>query len=281
MVAEEGQITSAAQKLRIAQPALSHAIAQLEARLGTKLFDRHARGVTLTPAGQRFLVKARSALEAFNEAELAAMSGGSPCDETLEWGYIGVPPQLSTAALFMAFPAAFPDVKVCLHSLSFPRVSTAAWLKDVDVALCYSPTPHPAVDAFVLRDERRVLLVEGSHPLAARSELAVEEVLDETFCGTDPSLEPVRAGYFRLDDHRGEPAPHLSADRVAEPMEMLAVVASGKAVTVKVKLRKAALILLGLRKSLKTKGSAKATDGAGKTRTKLATIKLKPPHTQP
>ena len=42
------------------------------------------------------------------------------------------------------------------------------------MALCYSPTPHPAVDAFVLRDERRVLLVEGSHPLAARSELAVE-----------------------------------------------------------------------------------------------------------
>ena len=56
---------------------------------------------------------------------------------------------------------------------------------------------------------------------------------------------------------------------------------AGKTVKVKVKLRKAALILLGLRKSLKTKGSAKATDGAGKTRTKLATIKLKPPHTQP
>jgi DNA-binding transcriptional LysR family regulator len=230
-VADEGQITSAALKLRIAQPALSHAIAQLEARMGVKLFERHARGVTLTLAGERFLAKARIALEAFEEAELAAASVTSPSDNALEWGYIGVPPQLSTAALFMTFPAAHPAVEVSLRSLPFPCVSTAAWLKQVDVALCHSPTPHPAVDMYVLRSEQRVLLVAASHPLASRTELTVAEVLDETFCGTDPSLEPVRAGFWRLDDHRGEPAPYVSADRVANSMEMLAVVASGHAVT--------------------------------------------------
>ena len=50
IVAEEGQITRAAKKLYIAQPALSQAIAQLESELGLQLLERHARGVRLTAA---------------------------------------------------------------------------------------------------------------------------------------------------------------------------------------------------------------------------------------
>jgi DNA-binding transcriptional LysR family regulator len=53
-VAEAGQITRAARRLHVAQPALSRAITQLESDLGFKLLERHARGVTLTPAGEAF-----------------------------------------------------------------------------------------------------------------------------------------------------------------------------------------------------------------------------------
>ena len=55
VVAEEGQITRAAIKLNIAQPALSQSISNLEAQVGFKLFERHARGISLTPAGEAFL----------------------------------------------------------------------------------------------------------------------------------------------------------------------------------------------------------------------------------
>ena len=53
-VVEEGQITRAAAKLHMAQPALSQAIADLESRLGLRLLIRHTRGVALTPNGEVF-----------------------------------------------------------------------------------------------------------------------------------------------------------------------------------------------------------------------------------
>ena len=67
-VAEDGQMTRAARRLHIAQPALSQAISQLEAELGIELLVRHPRGVTLTPAGEAFLPKARAVVASEQDA---------------------------------------------------------------------------------------------------------------------------------------------------------------------------------------------------------------------
>jgi DNA-binding transcriptional LysR family regulator len=60
-IAEEGSFTAAAERLWVAQPRLSTQIRRLEAELGVRLFERHTRGVTLTPAGTLFLERARGA----------------------------------------------------------------------------------------------------------------------------------------------------------------------------------------------------------------------------
>jgi len=73
-VAREGQITRAARKLNIAQPALSQSIANLEADLGFELLTRHPRGVTLTQSGEVFFEKAQAALAAAADAEDTARS---------------------------------------------------------------------------------------------------------------------------------------------------------------------------------------------------------------
>ena len=229
MVAEEGQLTRAANRLHIAQPALSQAIAQLESQFGVELLERHARGVSLTPAGEAFFLKARAALAAVADADLAARSHSRAGSSRVEWGFSGWPPMVQAPELYSAFAAASPDAQVSFRSLSWPRGTTASWLEPVDVALCFSPTPHSEVELLPLRAEPRVVLAASPHPLAERRELTVTEVLDETFCGANPSLEPVRAAFWRLDDHRGRPAEKTFGE-ADNPQEMVAVIASGRAI---------------------------------------------------
>lgn len=71
-IAEEGSFSGAAERLWVAQPALSTQIRRLEDELGIKLFERHARGVDLTGAGELFLDRARAVLTAAETARSTA-----------------------------------------------------------------------------------------------------------------------------------------------------------------------------------------------------------------
>jgi DNA-binding transcriptional LysR family regulator len=229
-VAEAGQITRAAARLHVAQPALSQAISSLESELGLQLFERHVRGVALTPAGKTFLEKARAALVADDDAFRTAQSLARGARDTITFGYIGVPPKLTNPDLIDAFAEAHPAVELSLHGLPFPSTPTASWLEEVGVAIVSRPAADQHVWALPLRAEPRVVLAPESHPLAERSELTVAEVLDETFLAFDPSIDPVWAGFWSLDDHRGGPPAHLTAARSANAQERFALMVAGSGI---------------------------------------------------
>lgn len=71
-ISEEGSFTGAAERLVVAQPAVSHQVARLERRLGYRLFERTSRGAVPTEACARLLAPARSALEALAEVDALA-----------------------------------------------------------------------------------------------------------------------------------------------------------------------------------------------------------------
>jgi DNA-binding transcriptional LysR family regulator len=230
-VAEERQMTRAAAKLQIAQPALSHAIAGLESELGFQVFERHARGVTLTAAGETFLEKARQVIAAETDAADAGQSLARAAQGTIEFGFVGSPPGLDSPGPLEVFAETYPEIDVRYRELPFPSVPTSSWLSEVDVAVCHLPPTDPDVWAKALRHEPRAVLAPKRHPLARRAELTVAEVLDETFIGFHPSIEPAWAGFWSLDDHRGGSPRRVTADRAVSVQEILASLAVRRAVT--------------------------------------------------
>jgi DNA-binding transcriptional LysR family regulator len=230
-VAEEGQITRAAEKLYVAQPALSQAIAQLETNLGVELLERHPRGVTLTPAGEAFLVKARVAVAAHDDAVETADMLARGQKQRIEFGFVVAAPGLHSPGPLKALARAHPEINIRYRELPFPFTPTRSWLSAVDVAACHLPPADPKVWVRPFGREPRVVLVAKAHPLAGRDALKVADVLDETFIGFHPSTDPEWAGFWSLDDHRGAPPRRVTADRVANGQEVLASLALGTAIT--------------------------------------------------
>lgn len=230
-VSEEGQITRAARKLHLAQPALSQAIAHLEAELGIALFVRHPRGVTLTPAGDAFLVKARAALAAEAETAQMGMSLRRAASTELVIGFIGPPPMISSPALFARFTTSHPEAQISFRDLPFPCGATATWLGGVDVALCQSPASEQGVNVQPVRVEPRAVVAHREHALAERPQLEATDVLEETFVSYHPDVQPTWAGFHSLDDHRGGPPKRSTNDDALTSLQMLGIMSSPRAIT--------------------------------------------------
>jgi DNA-binding transcriptional LysR family regulator len=230
-VADEGQITRAARKLHVAQPALSQAIAQLEAQVGLQLFERHPQGVSLTPEGQTFYEKAVIAVAATSEAEQTARMLARSQTQLVEFGFVVAAPGLHSPGPLKGLTEAHPEIEIRYREMSFPFTPTRAWLSDVDIAACHLPPADPEVWTFPLRRELRAVLVAKDHPLAGRDALRVEDVLDEMFIGFDPAADQEWAGFWSLDDHRGGPPRNVTEDRVANGQEVLAALALRTAIT--------------------------------------------------
>ncbi len=230
-VSEEGQITRAAKRLHLAQPALSQAIAQLESELGVELLVRHPRGVTLTDTGQAFLVKARAVLAAEAETAQTALALRRAASDAIAIGFVGPPPSLSCPELFGAFEQRHPDAQISFLDLPFPRGRTAEWLADVDVAICHAPMAEAGIRMQPVRVEPRALVAHRGHSLAGYTQLAVSDVLDQTFVSYHPEVQPAWAAFHSLDDHRGGPPGQVTGDHALSTLQMLGIMSSPRAIT--------------------------------------------------
>lgn len=230
-VSEEGQITRAAKRLHLAQPALSQAIAQLESELGVELLVRHPRGVTLTDTGQAFLVKARAVLAAEAETAQTALALRRAASDAIAIGFVGPPPSLSCPELFGAFEQRHPDAQISFLDLPFPRGRTAEWLADVDVAICHAPMAEAGICMQPVRVEPRALVAHRGHSLAGYTQLAVSDVLDQTFVSYHPEVQPAWAAFHSLDDHRGGPPGQVTGDHALSTLQMLGIMSSPRAIT--------------------------------------------------
>ena len=172
-VAEEGNISHAAELLHISQPALSKNIALLEADLDVKLFDRRGKRFSLSPMGARVLEHARSILDHGQQIRLLSQEGKEQKEAITVRMMCG---SGLFSRILAEFRAVHPEIPV--HLLQRRGEMDQ---KDADILVFSGLREHPYhTDRSVLREEI-LLLVPPEHPLSRRSEVFLRDMGEYSF----------------------------------------------------------------------------------------------------
>ena len=229
-VAESGQLTRAAARLHVAQPALSQSILRIEQEISTPLFDRHPRGVTLTPAGEVFLEHARAAVASSEAALTAARQTARAAADQLVLGFLNGGLTIAEP-LLNAFGAAHGEIAVVVREVSFAH--QVDWLEDgtVDAMVMCPGPPFPKFECIPLSHSSLCVFVAESHRLAGRSEVRFADVDDETYLRNADGLPDWWSDIWWLTAQRGR-RPKTGRHSSGTVNESLAGVLSGEVIVV-------------------------------------------------
>jgi DNA-binding transcriptional LysR family regulator len=174
-VVRSGSIRKAAEVLNVTASALNRRIMDIEDELGTQLFERQARGMRLTAAGEVF---ARFIRSQFAETErmrshiedLKGLRRGNvriACSQALAHGFL---PE-AIGVFQRSYPLVTFDVSVSDHE----RAMAALAGLEVDVVLVFRPPPLPNFQPLLTVKQRLVALMATGHPLAAKAMLRLSD----------------------------------------------------------------------------------------------------------
>lgn len=182
-VAEELHLTRAAGRLGIAQPPLTQQIKALEAEIGTALFRRVGRGITLTEAGKVFLEEVLAILDRVDSAVTHAQRVGRGEIGQLRLGFTESASFSSVVSrLLVQFRAAWPEVAVTLTEGQSTVLAERLRRGDLDGAFVRPPLPDPAgFELLPLAEEALLAALPVNHPLAGRAEIHLSELAGEAF----------------------------------------------------------------------------------------------------
>lgn len=180
-VAEELSFSRAAKRLRIAQPALSRAVQELEQEIGSLLIERNRRTVALTPAGAVMLHETGLVLERLEESLRRVRRTAAGEEGELRLGYIGPPTQPFLGRLLHEFRRRYPKVSVHLEERTPERVWEMVAKGRLSVALT-RPLPgqgERVLETLPLRQEPLGVVVPAGHPLAGRDAVSWKTLATE------------------------------------------------------------------------------------------------------
>lgn len=195
-VAEEGNFTRAAERIHVAQPAVSAQVQRLERELGQTLLDRSRRAVRLTAAGEAVLPHAKAALAAVRNIGVAAdevtqLVRGSVAIGTVTSHNVDIP------GLLADFHADHPNVEITLSADASDNLIDDVRAGTLDVAIAsVGPDEVPeGLDIAVVTDEAIQGAVCLADPLAKRKQIRLADLRDRTLIAL-----PVGAGIRRQFD---------------------------------------------------------------------------------
>lgn len=195
--ADQGSVTEAARKLNVSQPSISAALAQVEAQLGIQIFVRHhARGVTLSAAGQRYVNDARRLLNHAHDFANSAQALGDSLRGEIVVGSFPTLAMRFMPALLAGFARRYPGISVRLEEGDQQEMIAGLISGRIELALSYSFAVPDEIIGEKLADLPPYALVSADHPLAGRSEVSLAELCGEPFILLD--LPHSREYFFSL-----------------------------------------------------------------------------------
>jgi len=207
-VAEELNFTRAAERLHVVQQSLSAAIAQLEALLGIKLFERTTRSVRLTNAGAAWLPYAREALATADRAAEAARDLAAGRAGRLRVGLAATAALDLTPRLLRAFAERFPLVELAIEHFDCQDPAGGLRERRSDVAIVRPPLHDDGLELVVVGTEPRFAVLSADHPLAGRAAVDFAELADEPWI--DIETDPIWWDFWRVAELRSGP-PRIGA----------------------------------------------------------------------
>lgn len=192
-VAEFQNMTRAAEKIGLSQPALSRAIARLEEELGQPLFDRQARKVVLTDAGKVLQSRAVQLIAMLDDLKAEIRDDG-------QTGRLRIAAIPTIAPYFLpdllrTFSKEFP--KACVHVREDVTTSILKACKqgEIDVAILAMPVREKYLEVMELFEEELLLVMPTQHPLAKQKKITEKDIdaypfilLQEAHCLSDNVL---------------------------------------------------------------------------------------------
>lgn len=232
-VADELNFTRAAERLHISTPALTKQIQQLEQELGTRLFVRTKRKVSLTEAGAPFFKEARQTLQQAEHAELVAKLAGRGELGHVKIGYV------SSAACTGALAAAVTTYReshplVVLSVVKMQSPDQLAQLSDgrLDIGYLRPPARYPVrISGLVVVRQSIVIALPGAHRLAALKSIPAAMLAQEHFIAPSNETEDGMFQHTAAVGQRGKFTARI-VERIPDLFTTVALVAAGVGVAV-------------------------------------------------
>jgi len=191
-VAETASFTEASERLFLTQPAVSKRIAALEEELGTPLFDRIGRTITLTEAGNTLLPRARSIIAELEDSRRAISNLGGEVAGHLALGtshHIGLhrlPP------ILRQYSERYPKVELDIRFMDSEEACRAVERGELELGIVTLPQhPSPALTIELVWDDPLAVVASSSHPLVKQEKVTVEQLADF------PAILPAPGTYTR------------------------------------------------------------------------------------
>jgi len=171
----------AAEMLRVAQPALTKTIKQLEAEIGTPLLLRSTRRVELTEAGKILLTETQDIGSRIDQAVERARQAAQGLRGELRVAYVDFAINGKLPEFLRDFNQAHPDIHLDLIFMPTVHQHTALLQQKIDIGFLYGDFRHQTVQNLTFDENRYVVVLPENHPLAAQESLTLSDLRNQKF----------------------------------------------------------------------------------------------------